>query len=67
MSVKLSRCRHKFRDSVLYVVTQHSTSHQGVTEWFYFNISLIISLSFCGIKVAYRMSSQTTTTTRSDQ
>ena len=57
----------KFRDSVLPLVTQHSTCPQGVTEWFYFSISLNIFLSFCGIKVIYRMLSQAITTTRSDQ
>ena len=67
MSVKLSQSRHKFRDSVLPLVTQHSTCPQGVTEWFYTSISLNISLSFCGIKVTYRLSSQTIITTRSDQ
>ena len=67
MSVKLSQSRHKFRDSVLPLVTQHSTCPQGVTEWFYFSISLNIFLSFCGIKVIYRMLSQAITTTRSDQ
>ena len=67
MSVKLSQSRHKFRDSVLPLVTQHSTCPQGVTEWFYFSISLNISLSFCGIKAIYRMLSRAITTTRSDQ
>ena len=57
----------KFRDLVLPLVTQHSTCPQGVTEWFYFSISLNIFLSFCGIKVIYRMLSQAITTTRSDQ
>ena len=67
MTVKLSQSRHKFRDAVQPLVTQHSTCPQGVTEWFYFSISLNISLSFCGIKVIHRMLSQAITTTRSDQ
>ena len=67
MSVKLSQSRHKFRDSELPLVTQHSTCPQRVTEWFYFSISPNISLCFGGIKVIYDMLSQTITTTGSDQ